>query len=420
MTAATCTCSGYFLDPRTTALAAFLAASARGARRPRGGHRRSPRRAWRANRSRGAARRARAGRAGRSIGRPQVARALIEPGTWPTPATRSIAFSAAAVPASCPAPGSVSEGVIAIIHDAGGLASLAHPGHSRIDDRIPCACAAGPRRARGLPFGPRRRRSCYHYVGARRPLGLLMTGGSDFHGDPRTASARLRHAAARNGSVSATHGRAMPGERPRRAARGHQGLSRAAAARISRLELHVGDSIALLGFDQAMAEVLVDLFTGAIAPDAGDVIVMGRSTASINHADDWVETLDQFGLVSERAVLLDQLTAEQNLAMPLSLALDQLPDDVRTRVKHLAHEVGLSGRRAAAGRCTTSPLMRLRVRLGRALALDPRVLLAEHPNASLSPARRSRLRIRPLTRRRRPTHCAARHHRRPDLCARRR
>ncbi len=114
---------------------------------------------------------------------------------------------------------------------------------------------------------------------------------------------------------------------------------------------------------------------------------MGRSTASIDHADDWVETLDQFGLLSERAVLLDQLTAEQNLAMPLSLALDELPDEVRARVKRLAAEVGLRDaelREADARACR--PLTRLRVRLGRALALDPRVLLAEHPNASLSPA----------------------------------
>ncbi|HEY6360009.1 MAG TPA: hypothetical protein VIX63_02850, partial [Vicinamibacterales bacterium] len=102
-------------------------------------------------------------------------------------------------------------------------------------------------------------------------------------------------------------------------------------------------------------------------------------------ASDWVDTLDQFGLLSERAVLLDHLTAEQNLAMPLSLELDDLPEDVRARVRRLADEVGLSDEDLRAPMTELSALLRLRVRLGRALALDPRLLLAEHPNASLPP-----------------------------------
>jgi ABC-type lipoprotein export system ATPase subunit len=154
--------------------------------------------------------------------------------------------------------------------------------------------------------------------------------------------------------------------------------------RISRLELHEGQSLALLGFDRATAEILVNLVTGAILPDAGDVRVLGRSTASITHADDWVATLDQFGLLSERAVLLDQLTVEQNLAMPLSLALDDLSDDVRARVKQLAAEVGLADTDLQKPMTALPAIALLRVRLGRALALNPRVLLAEHPNASLS------------------------------------
>lgn len=155
--------------------------------------------------------------------------------------------------------------------------------------------------------------------------------------------------------------------------------------RVSSLELHEGESLALLGFDQVTAELLVNLVTGAILPDSGNVVVMGRSTSSIGHADDWVETLDKFGLLSERAVLLDQLTAEQNLALPLSLELDQLPTEVRSRVRDLAREVGLDEETLVKPLSALPPLLRLRVRLGRALALDPRVLLAEHPNATLSP-----------------------------------
>jgi ABC-type transporter Mla maintaining outer membrane lipid asymmetry ATPase subunit MlaF len=154
--------------------------------------------------------------------------------------------------------------------------------------------------------------------------------------------------------------------------------------RVSSLVLHQGESLALLGFDQVTSELLVNLVTGALLPDAGEVIVLGRSTSSINHADDWVETLDQFGLLSERAALLDQLTAEQNLALPLSLELEQLSTEVRSRVGHLAHEVGLDEESLRKPLNALPALMRLRVRLGRALALDPRVLLAEHPNATLS------------------------------------
>ena len=156
--------------------------------------------------------------------------------------------------------------------------------------------------------------------------------------------------------------------------------------RISHLQLHQGESLALLGFDQATAELLVNLITGAILPDTGDVTVMGQRTASIQDADTWVRTLDQFGLLSERALLLDQLTAEQNLALPLSLELEDVPAPIRRRVRKLAGEIGLSSEDLGKPLSSLDATARLRVRLGRALGLDPRVILAEHPNATLSPA----------------------------------
>jgi putative ABC transport system ATP-binding protein len=156
--------------------------------------------------------------------------------------------------------------------------------------------------------------------------------------------------------------------------------------RVSHLQLHQGESLALLGFDQASAEVLVNLITGAILPDSGDITVMGQRTATIQDADSWVTTLDQFGLLSERAVLLDQLTAEQNLALPLSLELDDMPEPIRARVRGLAAETGLRDEDLCTPLASLGPAARLRVRLGRALALDPRVILAEHPNATLPAA----------------------------------
>jgi ABC-type transporter Mla maintaining outer membrane lipid asymmetry ATPase subunit MlaF len=153
--------------------------------------------------------------------------------------------------------------------------------------------------------------------------------------------------------------------------------------RIAELDLTPGRSLALLGFDQTMAEVFVDLITAAILPDSGDVIAFGQPTSSIADPGTWLSTLDQFGLFTERAVLVEQLTVEQNLALPLSITVEDLTPEIRTRVSELAAEIGLAGElHRQAG--VLGPALRARIRLGRALALAPKILVAEHPNATLS------------------------------------
>jgi ABC-type lipoprotein export system ATPase subunit len=154
--------------------------------------------------------------------------------------------------------------------------------------------------------------------------------------------------------------------------------------RIQQLELREGQSLALLGFDLAMAEVLVNLITGAHLPDTGTVMVFGMPTSDINTADDWITTLDRFGLISERAVMVDRFTAEQNLALPLSLDIDDLSPALRAQVRALAEEVALTREELTSPTAGLSSAAKIRLRLGRALALNPRVLLAEHPNASVS------------------------------------
>lgn len=153
--------------------------------------------------------------------------------------------------------------------------------------------------------------------------------------------------------------------------------------RIAELDLRPGRSVALLGFDQVMAEVLVDLITGAILPDSGEIVAFGAATSSITDPGSWLTTLDHFGLLTERAVLVEQFTVEQNLALPFSVAVEHMSADVRARVAALAEEIGLAGDlQRQAG--VLPPPQRARIRLGRALALAPKVLLAEHPNATLA------------------------------------
>ena len=106
--------------------------------------------------------------------------------------------------------------------------------------------------------------------------------------------------------------------------------------RMTALSIQPGERVALSGLDAGAAEVFVNLVTGASIPDEGQVIVNGRGTASISDGDAWLTWLDQFGIVSPRAVLLDAATLLQNLAMPITLDIEPVQADVAARVVRLA------------------------------------------------------------------------------------
>ena len=151
--------------------------------------------------------------------------------------------------------------------------------------------------------------------------------------------------------------------------------------RIAELRVPAGDRVAILGFDQPTAEVFVNLATGATLPEAGDVSIFGLPTRKIEDSADWLATVDRFGIVSERAVLLDALTVIQNLAMPFTLEIEPPPDAVRLRAEALAREVGLAEASWNRPVAELAPVGWLRVRFGRAIALDPAILLLEHASA---------------------------------------
>jgi ABC-type lipoprotein export system ATPase subunit len=153
--------------------------------------------------------------------------------------------------------------------------------------------------------------------------------------------------------------------------------------RIEALTVGEAEQVAILGLDQPMAETFINLVTGASLPDQGAVTIFGRPTSSIEDSAEWLAAVDRFGIVSERAVLLDALSVIQNLSIPFTLEIEPPPDDIRERAAALAREVGLEDDDRARRVADLDALGRLRVRVGRALALDPRVLLLEHASAGL-------------------------------------
>lgn len=117
----------------------------------------------------------------RSPGRPHVGRALVQGGFCATLDEAFDRFLKKHRPAWVPKFKISALDAIALIHQAGGVAVMAHPGLNRTDDVIPELVSAG---LDGL--------ECYHtkhspatvehYVALAEKHCLLVTGGSDCHG----------------------------------------------------------------------------------------------------------------------------------------------------------------------------------------------------------------------------------------------
>jgi ABC-type lipoprotein export system ATPase subunit len=156
--------------------------------------------------------------------------------------------------------------------------------------------------------------------------------------------------------------------------------------RLRHLVVAAGDRRVIAGLDRGAAEMFVLLVTGAALPDEGTVRINGRDTREISTDTAWLASLDRFGIVTERAVLIDKLPIQANLALPLTLSIDPMTDLVRAHVERLADEVELARARLSAPAASLTASERLRLHLARALALDPGVLLLEHPTATLGEA----------------------------------
>jgi 3',5'-nucleoside bisphosphate phosphatase len=117
----------------------------------------------------------------RSPGRPHVARALVRGGHCRTLDEAFERFLKKNRPAWVPKAKMSALEAIELIHQAGGLAVMAHPGLNRSDQTIPVIVDAG---LDGIECFHTKHppATVEHYLALARKHNLLVTGGSDCHG----------------------------------------------------------------------------------------------------------------------------------------------------------------------------------------------------------------------------------------------
>ena len=148
------------------------------------------------------------------------------------------------------------------------------------------------------------------------------------------------------------------------------------------LQIEPGEFVAILGPSGSGKSTLLALMAGLDRPTSGEVRIDGRPIQDLSEDQLAVLRRNKIGFVFQSFQLLTNLTARENVLLPIEL-LGQ-PDPVR-RADELLAAVGLGDR----GHHYPSQLSggeQQRVALARAFAARPPILLADEPTGNLDGA----------------------------------
>ena len=150
------------------------------------------------------------------------------------------------------------------------------------------------------------------------------------------------------------------------------------------LTFHGGTVSLLKGAAGSGKTTLLSVLGGLRPPQQGRVGLNGADLYSQSNAHSAASRRRFFGFVFQSCQLFPLLTVLENVRVPLDLRGDEY-DAADARARRLLRIVGLAHRLAASPR-ELDPSELRRVAIARALALDPLVILADEPTASLDTA----------------------------------
>lgn len=147
------------------------------------------------------------------------------------------------------------------------------------------------------------------------------------------------------------------------------------------LNVKTGDRLAITGSSGSGKSTLLGLMAGLDVPTSGRIELMGHDLFSLNEEQRAALRAAHVGFVFQSFQLLPNLTALENVMLPLELA--HLP--AREPARAMLERVGLAQRLDHYPR-TLSGGEQQRVSLARAFVVEPDILFADEPTGSLDSA----------------------------------
>lgn len=152
---------------------------------------------------------------------------------------------------------------------------------------------------------------------------------------------------------------------------------------LAQIELTIGSGeyVAVMGPSGSGKSTLLNVLGLLDRPDSGHYLLDGTDTATLDESELARLRSHSIGFVFQSFHLIPRLSARENMELPLMLA-GVAPAVRRRRVDELLAELGL-GNRAEHKPAELSGGQRQRVAIGRAIAMSPRLLLADEPTGNL-------------------------------------
>ncbi len=155
------------------------------------------------------------------------------------------------------------------------------------------------------------------------------------------------------------------------------------------LEISDGEFVAIVGPSGAGKSTLLYQLSLLDEPTGGEIFFDGLLTAELNQAEKTQLRLEKMGYVFQDYALLPELSAEENVALPM-LMQGMSKQEALSKAGEALERIGLANKRGNLP-SQLSGGQQQRVSIARAIAHDPHVLFADEPTANLDSANSRRV-----------------------------